>query len=421
MKLNSLIIGFVLIFTRTYGQDKLMHNFPNDFNERAYSHIETLSSFGLRTAQSGAEILTTEYLKKFMTQNSIEIQIDSFDYKMFNLDSVSVEINNIQISPKAFFINPYINQELYIDGFTFVLDSTYDWYWKQNLENKIVICSSKSNPYRLSFHRRKPMSVIQLKQPDFDLIQGLDEIKVAIKCFGFVNKYKTLNFISTINSSQTEEIILTAHWDSYNGPGAADNASGISVLLETLAYLSKIKDSIPFKISVVFFGAEELGLLGSKSFVVKYAERLLDCKYIINVDNVGGSNEIGMEMRGGVRNQPPKGNIKIDSTLLFYAQTDLNGKWRLIYDSPYMSNVPDWLKSQIEETSEELDIPITPLNQIGSDHQSFYLAGIPATSIVKSRGSKIHCKEDTPEQINIDGLEKIGKIITLMILNTNKN
>jgi hypothetical protein len=419
MKHKLFSIGLILIVINALGQEKIINDFPPDFNSAAFSHIKNLTSFGLRTAQSESEKLTSDYIRNFMNQNYIDFQIDSFDYKMYKLDSLSILIKGNEIKPKTFLINPYQDQSIGLNGFIFHGDSTYNWYWRQDLKDKIVICSPSENPYRLAIHRDNPKSIIQLEQVDFENNKENHGSKVEIKLYGNVDTYKTVNLISIINPEKEKEIILTAHWDSYMGAGAADNASGVAVLLETSKFLNQIKDSIPYKIKIVFFGAEELGKLGSKSFVSKYAESFNNCRYVINVDNVGGGEEIGMEMRGGIRNAPKVGEMKLDSALLFYARSDLQGKWNSILDEPDISIIPDWLKHIIENTVDELGITITPLNQIGSDHQSFYLAGVPATSIVKSRGIKTHCIDDTPEQINIDGLEKIGKIITLMILNTD--
>jgi hypothetical protein len=419
MKHILISIGLILIVINSFGQEKIINDFPHDFNSAAFSHIKNLASFGLRTAQSESEKLTSDYIRNFMNQNNIDFQIDSFDYKMYKLDSLSILIKGNKIKPKTFLINPYQDQSIGLNGFIFHVDSTYNWYWRQDLKDKIVICSPSENPYRLALHRDNPKSVIQLEQVDFENIKENHESNVEIQLYGNVDTYKTVNLISVINPEKEKEIILTAHWDSYIGVGAADNASGVGVLLETSKFLNQLKDSIPFKIKIVFFGAEELGKLGSKSFVTKYAESFNNCRYVINVDNVGGGEEIGMEMRGGVKNAPKVGEMKLDSVLFFYSRTDLQGKWNSILDEPYISIVPDWFRLIIENTVDELGMAITPLNQIGSDHQSFYLAGVPATSIVKSGGSKTHCKEDLPEQINFDGLEKIGKIITLMILDTN--
>ena len=64
-------------------------------------------------------------------------------------------------------------------------------------------------------------------------------------------------------------VIVGAHYDSvYAAPtstGADDNASGVSVMLEVAARLSDA--DLPYDLQFIAFGAEEVGLEGSKYFV----------------------------------------------------------------------------------------------------------------------------------------------------------
>ena len=73
------------------------------------------------------------------------------------------------------------------------------------------------------------------------------------------------NVILTIPGESDKTIIVGAHYDTWAVPGANDNASGVALLLES-AY--RIRDLDPYYTLIyVFFGAEEVGVMGSSYFV----------------------------------------------------------------------------------------------------------------------------------------------------------
>ncbi|MCX6826453.1 MAG: M20/M25/M40 family metallo-hydrolase, partial [candidate division Zixibacteria bacterium] len=88
-------------------------------------------------------------------------------------------------------------------------------------------------------------------------------------------------------------IIVGAHYDSYNGyidpmlvaPGADDNASGTSGVLE----LARILKDVTFDKTIIFtaFSGEELGLYGSKYMAAKFYEQQADIEVMINMDMIG--------------------------------------------------------------------------------------------------------------------------------------
>lgn len=101
--------------------------------------------------------------------------------------------------------------------------------------------------------------------------------------------------------NQKEMIIISAHYDHlgiYNGKvhrGANDNASGVGCVLEVMRRLvrEKIAGSIP-RVNVVaaFWGAEEMGFLGSKYFVKNPTIPLSDIKAVVNFDTIAsGANK----------------------------------------------------------------------------------------------------------------------------------
>ena len=72
------------------------------------------------------------------------------------------------------------------------------------------------------------------------------------------------NVVLTLPGESERKIIVGAHYDSVPYPGASDNASGTALLLESAQRMLGLDHY--FTIVYVFFGAEEVGLLGAYYF-----------------------------------------------------------------------------------------------------------------------------------------------------------
>jgi hypothetical protein len=100
------------------------------------------------------------------------------------------------------------------------------------------------------------------------------------------NTIQSANVIAVKQGTSSQEIIVGAHYDSVQvGKGADDNASGIGVILEVA---ERIKDKpTPYTIRFVLFGAEEVGLQGSKYYVQQMLEeQKQNTVAMINLDSV---------------------------------------------------------------------------------------------------------------------------------------
>ena len=72
------------------------------------------------------------------------------------------------------------------------------------------------------------------------------------------------NVVLTIPGRSSQTIIVGAHYDTVPYPGASDNASGVALLLESAQRMLEIDNY--YTIVYVFFGAEEVGLIGAYFF-----------------------------------------------------------------------------------------------------------------------------------------------------------
>ena len=67
-----------MIFLFSLKTKAQIEDFPKDFKEKAFSHIETLSSYGFRKAGTDSEVKTVNYLKSKFEEIGLQVKIDTF-------------------------------------------------------------------------------------------------------------------------------------------------------------------------------------------------------------------------------------------------------------------------------------------------------------------------------------------------------
>jgi hypothetical protein len=85
----------------------------------------------------------------------------------------------------------------------------------------------------------------------------------------------------------TRAVILGAHIDSPNAPGALDDGSGSAILLEVARVLDTSRTQPPIDLVLVWFGSEELGLYGASHFVTTHQELLDRTVAMLQIDALG--------------------------------------------------------------------------------------------------------------------------------------
>ena len=96
------------------------------------------------------------------------------------------------------------------------------------------------------------------------------------------------NLVARIpGADPSRAIILGAHIDSPNSPGAMDDGSGSVVLLEVARVLNAAQVQPPTDLYLVWFGSEELMLYGSSHFVATHQELLDRTLAMLQVDCLG--------------------------------------------------------------------------------------------------------------------------------------
>ncbi|NLN96674.1 MAG: M20/M25/M40 family metallo-hydrolase [Bacteroidales bacterium] len=158
--------------------------------------------------------------------------------------------------------------------------------------------------------------------------------------------------------------------------GADDNASGVAALLELASNMASKQSRNKRSILFVSFGAEEMGLVGSKYFVSNLPVPASQIKTMINLDMIGRLKEDSVLTIGGT------GTAKEMDEILSLFENDLPFK---------ISRQPDGYGP--------------------SDHAAFYAASIPVLFFTTGAHEDYHTPLDTWDKINIAGLEAISDFV----------
>ena len=206
------------------------------------------------------------------------------------------------------------------------------------------------------------------------------------------NKAAVKNIIGIIPGTnpdlKDESVVICAHYDHLGlgwpgankgnegkiHPGADDNASGVSVMLELAELLGK---NIKPQRTVIFvaFASEESGLRGSKYYVQNM--KRFPAKKVIGVLNFDTVGRLG--------------NGKL---LVLGAATAR--EWRFIFmGASYVTGV------ETEMVTQELD---------ASDQRSFLEIGVPGVQFFSGANADYHKPSDSPDKIDGAGLIKVAAI-----------
>lgn len=172
-------------------------------------------------------------------------------------------------------------------------------------------------------------------------------------------------------------------------PGADDNASGVSAILEIGRVLnlylteSSSKDNYEYEIAISAFGAEEKGLVGSAIFSDTLSKLNKLPALMINFDMVGRLKENKLQAGGA---------------------GTFTGADSLLNESNSLS---------------KFDLIITKDGMGPSDHSSFYSKKTPVLYFTSGVHKEYHTPSDMPELINFEGLKSITDYVVNIINSIN--
>ena len=217
---------------------------------------------------------------------------------------------------------------------------------------------------------------------------------------GTVRTYNVVGIVPGSDRNRREELIVVgAHLDHVGWPnqreiynGASDNASGVAAVLEVARRVAH--DPAPQSVLFVFFGAEEVGKLGSLAFVGLMNNADADVRAYINVDDVG-------HLGRGSNGRP--------------LVTILHGK----FACPAMI-------ASARAIGDELDFDVSDIDRKGSftrsDHFSFFQAGIPVLFFTSGNEyDEYHQPTDIPALLDYELLGGVADLVSGVVRAVTEN
>ena len=206
----------------------------------------------------------------------------------------------------------------------------------------------------------------------------------------FFDEYKTQNVVGFVKGKKYPDkyYAFTAHYDHLGMmgktamfPGANDNASGTSMLMDLARFYSLPENQPDYSIVFMAFSGEESGLNGSSFFAANPLLPLKKIKLLINLDMVGSGSD---------------GITVVNSSVY----PDLLEKMRKI------NNEYSLLK-QVKERGESCN----------SDHCPFYQKGVKSVFIY-TMGKELpeyHTVNDKSENFPFTAYDQLFKLITKVL------
>jgi Zn-dependent M28 family amino/carboxypeptidase len=224
---------------------------------------------------------------------------------------------------------------------------------------------------------------------------------------------RTENVLAELPGRTSDNVVMAgSHLDSVAaGPGINDNGSGSAAILDVAENMAKVKPTNTVRFA--WWGAEELGLLGSNDYVASLTpEQMKDIALYLNFDMVASPNFARFIYDGDLSDFPAPAGVPVPegSAQIEYVFEDFYEANKLFYEGTEFSG--------------------------RSDYQAFIRSGIPAGGLftgaeapkkpyqVDAYGGtagvaydpNYHQAGDTIDNLNLDALDQNSDAIAYAVL-----
>jgi hypothetical protein len=356
-----------------------------------------------------------------MEKAGLGVAVEPFRFQSYRFDKALLRLGEDTAEVLGLAFDPYAGTDRIRGQVVFLEPAVVNDYRElssADMDGKIAVTTRGASLFRFTWVRR-PRVALLVAPADFERLKAQTGAAAELTVTGRRLEERSANVVGVLapqGAPAREVVILSAHHDSWKGPGASDNASGVAVLLELARYFAKRENPLPFRMRFVTFGAEERGMLGAKAYLEKHRAELEDCDLLFNLDTLGGPG-INVEMLDGVKGIPAKrAQNQFPADLMDKATNDILARWLLLRPEtmPEASNVPPWLQQAVKQAAQGAGLEFRPVRQMGSDHRIFAQAGIVATNVASSPG-KGHTAEDTAAMVNPESLERVARLVACVV------
>jgi aminopeptidase YwaD len=391
--------------------------------ERARMYLDTLCSPAMhgRGATFKGDSIAASYLQdRFAEFGLKKFRGKYFQAFSYNINTfpgkVSLKVDSKKLQPGAdFILHPASHSGqgevklVYLDTTIFADKKRAKKFLKSNLSKRALVLQAKDIKQlsilgfeyiqkitsaacivELNTKLTASLSGFQYSIPYFQVLT--DQFPANINTLTYdvdaelIEKYESQNVLGYISGKVEPDsfVVFTAHYDHLGRlgkdvyfPGANDNGSGISMLLELARFYALPENQPDCSIAFMLFSAEEAGLIGSKHYVDNPVFSLEKIKFLVNMDLLGTGDTGLMVVNGSV----------------FSTQ----------YELLTAINERGGYLPEIKKRGEAAN----------SDHYFFTKAGVPAFFIYTLGGiTAYHDVYDIPKTLPFTEFEDIFKLLT---------
>jgi Iap family predicted aminopeptidase len=133
------------------------------------------------------------------------------------------------------------------------------------------------------------------------LIEKYGSVKVKMETWCRNKQVDTWNVVGDLpgNSEPDEWVVYGAHYEGHDiSVGALDDATGAACVMEIARILSDERENIERSMRFILFGAEEIGLYGSRAYVEQHPDFISKIRFMINFDAAGRAGRQGFCIHG---------------------------------------------------------------------------------------------------------------------------
>ena len=320
--------------------------------------------------------------------------------KNHKLDKTNDMTNTISIDTQKF--EDVLDQEIV---------SIVDQVSVDNIKTKLNYLSRFHNRHSKSTHIDKAADWLMNEFKDI----GYHDVSFDnYKAYRDNCHYNLKNVICNKEGNNSQHILICAHYDTIlkanvedavsRAPGANDNASGVSAILE-IARILYTQPQMKYGIQYVLFSGEEQDLLGSEHYAQFIKEKGIQIHRLINLDMIGNP------FRG-----PGIVVVEVDSNeKCRYNKVQKNDSYSI-----ECGNL-------MAKMSIYTDLPTPPVEPMyNSDYEPFEAKGYVVIgaydgSADEKQNPHYHTATDTPDLINWNYLNSVTKMVLATILTLNKH
>lgn len=323
MKFRIVLFFLAIAITTCWSQDI----------EAARKRIDTLTStcfWGRGYTKDGlkkaAAYLENEFKSYGLQPLSGKSFLQEFSYPVNTFPGkMEVAINDVALVPgKDFLVTPD-SRSAKVKANLIQQDPVHF----MNAEKKVVVTLENKLTWSVASQAQEFTSIQVLKSS----VNGNPlTIKLNIEN-KLIPDFKTANICGIVKGTEQPDslIVITAHYDHLGGmgsetyfPGANDNASGISLLLDLAKYYAA--NPQPYSIAFICFSGEEAGLIGSKYFTDHRLVPLSSIHFLINIDLAGTGDEGITVVNASVYNKEFTLLKEINTQNNYFVQVKSRGK-----------------------------------------------------------------------------------------------